>query len=54
MVVAFDVIGVTDGGLFQLNARFVERADIPARRLYVLNDFLRNGYSTGDPLLFGG
>ncbi|EKQ1828455.1 hypothetical protein P4Y30_004466 [Salmonella enterica] len=54
MVVAFDVIGVIDGGLLQLNARFVERADIPTRRLYVLNDFLRDSYGAGGTLLFGG
>ncbi|EOA4211722.1 hypothetical protein ACH1ZM_004624 [Salmonella enterica subsp. enterica serovar Muenchen] len=54
MVVTFDVIGVIDGGLFKLNARFVERADIAARRFNVLNDFLGDGYCAGGSLLFGG
>ncbi|ECC9987740.1 hypothetical protein AH396_23200 [Salmonella enterica subsp. enterica] len=54
MVITFNVIGVIDGGLFQLNARFVERTYIAAWRLYVLNDFLGDGYSAGGPLLFGG
>lgn len=54
MVVAFDVIGVIDGGLFQLNARFIERADIPARSADVLNNFLGDGYGAFGALLFGG
>ncbi|EJN3045497.1 hypothetical protein NPT98_004540 [Salmonella enterica] len=54
MVIAFDVIGVIDSSLFKLNARFVERADIPAWRLYVLNDFLSDGYGAGGTLLFRG
>jgi hypothetical protein len=54
MVVAFDVIGVIDGGLFQLNARFVERADIPAWGADVLNNFLSDSYGAGGALLFGG